>query len=328
MKEALYWEKKEGGRVACHLCPQECVIAPGRRGRCRMRENRDGTLYSLNYGRVAAAALDPIEKKPLYHFYPSAAILSLGTLGCNLACAFCQNWEIAHGDVPTRYLPPEEAVALAERERVHGNIGLAFTYNEPFIWYEYVLDTARMSQEKGLKNVLVTNGFVNPEPLEAILPYIDAMNIDVKAFREEYYHRLCGGKLEHVKRTVERAARSCHVEVTTLLVTDQNDSPEEVGELAAWLASIDPAIPLHLSRYFPAYKMDLPPTPVERLERAREEALKHLRYVYLGNVGADNDTFCPGCGALLVARRGYAVAITGIEKGTCRHCGRPVEFPV
>jgi pyruvate formate lyase activating enzyme len=285
MKEALFYEKLDNGRVRCLLCPHECVLPQDGTGFCRARRNTEGRLYSLNYSCVTSVALDPIEKKPLYHFHPGSLILSAGTFGCSFKCNWCQNWTIAHMDAGTMELTPAGLAELAKQYASRGNIGAAYTYNEPSIWYEFVYDAARLIKEQGLVNVLVTNGFINKEPLEQLLPYIDAMNIDVKAFTEKFYDKYCKGDLGSVRKTVERAARSCHVEVTTLIIPGLNDSPEEIGRLASWLSSISPDTVLHLSRFFPNYRMnDKMPTPRATLENVRESALKYLRHVYLGNV--------------------------------------------
>lgn len=325
----MFYAKGPEGRADCKVCPRLCNIKPGKRGFCRVRENRDGTLYATNYGQCSSYALDPIEKKPLYHFHPGSLILSLGTVGCNLRCGFCQNWQIAHEDPPTSYLAPEQAVQLARQQRDKGYpcTGLAYTYSEPFMWYEYVYDTARLAREAGLKNVLVTNGYVAEEPLRELLPYVDAMNIDVKAFTDDFYRSACAGRLDPVLRTVEIAHRKCHVEITTLLVTGLNDSPEEVTRLADWLAGLDPEIPLHFSRYFPNYKMDLPPTPLDTLRRARETARQKLRYVYIGNapeLGASS-TSCPGCGETLINRQGYRVRAGEMDGDACGACGEKIR---
>lgn len=284
MQEAKYYKKLDNELVWCHLCPQNCKIKPGRKGICRARQNQEGVLYTLNYGKLTSWGIDPIEKKPLYRFYPGSLIFSVGTFGCNFRCGFCQNWEIAHGDPPTREVTAEELVEIALDAKRSGSIGIAYTYSEPMIWYEFVYDTAKRAQQEGLKNVLVTNGFVQKEPFMELLPFIDAMNIDVKAFTDEFYRKTCGGQLDPVLRTVELAHKSCHVEITTLVVPGMNDSEEEISSLVDWIASLDPSIPLHLSRYFPRYKFDLPPTPVATLKRAKEIALEKLKYVYLGNV--------------------------------------------
>ncbi len=225
MQQALFWEKTDNKKVQCLLCPQKCVIAAGRKGFCRVRENRDGTLYTINYGQCSAYGMDPIEKKPLYHFYPGSYIFSVGTFGCNLRCGFCQNWNIAHGDPETVTILPQRLVEIAAAEHEgYQSVGIAYTYSEPLMWYEFVYDTAGIARQAGLKNVLVTNGFINPEPLAKILPLIDAMNIDVKGFSDSYYNETCTGELHPVLRTVETASKYCHVEITTLLVTGLNDS--------------------------------------------------------------------------------------------------------
>ena len=285
MKQAMFYEKMDHNRVLCTLCPHGCVLTEGSTGNCRARKNMEGRLYSVNYGCVASIALDPIEKKPLYHFHPGKLILSAGTFGCNFKCGYCQNWTIAHRDVRTAGIRPSELADMAQEYTGQGNIGIAYTYNEPSIWYEFVLETAELVREKGLINVLVTNGFINKDPLDRLLPFIDAMNIDVKAFTEDFYRKYCKGSLEHVMKTVERAAGSCHVEITTLIIPSLNDSPDEIDKLAEWISSISPDIVLHLSRFFPNYEMnDIPPTPPEILHALRERAQAHLRHVYLGNV--------------------------------------------
>lgn len=322
-RAAFYVRDPKKNEVTCHLCPNRCVIRDGRTGVCRVRRNVRGELFALNYGEVAAYGIDPVEKKPLYHFYPGHLILSLGTRGCNLHCRFCQNWEIAHGDPPTSRVTPEEVVAAARRQE-RRCVGIAYTYSEPLVWYEFVYDTAVLAREAGLKNVLVTNGFVEQEPLEKLLPYVDAMNVDVKAFTDDYYRRLCRGRLDPVRRTVEIAARRCLVEVTTLLVTGENDSPEEIQGLADWLAGVDREIPLHLSRYFPNYRFEAPPTPLETLHRAREIAAARLAHVYLGNVWDTEygHTHCPRCEKRVIERAGYIVRAVHLAEGNrCGHCG-------
>ncbi|HEY3314808.1 MAG TPA: AmmeMemoRadiSam system radical SAM enzyme [Bacillota bacterium] len=332
MHDAMFWQKGPEGRVDCVLCPVLCKIAPGKLGACRARKNVDGRLFSMNYGKVASHGLDPIEKKPLYHFYPGAYIFSLGTFGCNLHCSFCQNWEISQQEAPTAELEPAQAVATAERaakDPDHFCIGLAYTYSEPFIWYEYVYDCARLAKDKGLKNVLVTNGYVNPEPLEKILPLIDAMNVDVKGFTERFYRRVCLGRREPVLHTVERAhAAGVHVEVTNLIIPTQNDDPAETAALVDWMAGVDPRIPLHFSRYFPQYKLDLPPTPGSTLKRAREIARKKLKHVYIGNIGGveGSDTFCEACGEVIAQRDGMALTDFHLEEGRCQSCGTEAPF--
>ncbi|MHB1044333.1 MAG: AmmeMemoRadiSam system radical SAM enzyme [Eubacteriales bacterium] len=332
MREAMFYDKKEKDLVNCRFCPRLCAIREGQKGFCRARYNRGGTLYAGNYGQVSSISLDPMEKKPLYHFYPGSYILSLGTVGCNLKCGFCQNWEIAHGDPHTTEITPGQVVELARQqlEKGYPNTGIAYTYSEPFVWYEFIWDTAQLVKEAGFKNVMVTNGFVNEEPLRRILPYIDAMNIDVKGFTEEYYTKSCSGLLKPVLKTVEISHEQCHVELTTLLVTGLNDSPEEIAALVDWVASLDPEIPLHFSRYFPNYKVDLPPTPLSTLQRAYGQAREKLSYVYIGNAAQLNgsDTFCPRCGLKVIARTGYSTAAVGLDGKKCKKCGKEIRIVV
>lgn len=283
--KAMFFNKTGDSRVQCFLCPHHCVIKLEGWGICSARKNIDGELYSMNYGRIASFSLDPIEKKPLYRFMPGSMILSAGTFGCNLKCSFCQNWKIS-SDVPETYeVTSGEIVRKALELRERGNIGIAYTYNEPSIWYEFVLETAIEAQKNGLYNVLVTNGFIEKEPLMEILPYTDAMNIDLKAFADGFYKKVCGGTLEAVKRTIEIAAKGCHLEVTTLVIPGLNDSSEEIDKLSGWLASVSEDITLHLSRFFPNHKMtDRPATPLDTMHSAQDSALRHLKHVYLGNV--------------------------------------------
>lgn len=284
-KLAMYFEKAENSKVHCYLCPHNCVIMPGKTGVCGVRKNIDGNLYSVNYGKITSLGIDPVEKKPLNRFYPGSYILSAGTFGCNLKCSFCQNWSIAHGKADVIDMTPEELVKRAQQLKSRNNIGIAYTYNEPSIWYEHVFEASKMAHAKGLVNVMVTNGFINREPLEELLPYIDAMNIDVKAFTESFYSSICKAALSDVKRTVETAAKKCHIELTTLVIPDLNDSIEEIEELVKWIASVSDEIPLHLSRFFPGYQMrNRPVTPKETLYRAKDKAEEYLKYVYLGNI--------------------------------------------
>ncbi|MDD2432982.1 MAG: AmmeMemoRadiSam system radical SAM enzyme [Clostridia bacterium] len=286
MKLATHWVKKENSsEVRCLLCPHGCVISEGKQGRCRVRKNVAGKLYLLNYGLVTSLALDPIEKKPLKRFFPGKQVFSLGTFGCNFACSFCQNWQIAHQkEVATHFLAPEEAVAKAKEFLPLGNEGIAYTYSEPLMWFEYVLETAKLAKEAGLKNVLVTNGYLNPQPLKELLPFLDAVNLDIKAFTQEFYEKLCQGRLAPVLHSAKLLASNCHLEVTTLLIPQQNDSPEEIAELAQWIAQLDRQIPLHLTRYFPNYKLQTSATARETMLRAKKVAEEYLDYVYLGNI--------------------------------------------
>ena len=323
MQEAAFYKPHPQG-VRCLLCPKTCVLGEGQSGACRVRQNTGGKLITENYACCSGYALDSIEKKPLYHFYPGSRILSIGTWGCNFSCQFCQNWQIAQEKPETFELLPEKAVELAKSAR-NGNIGIAYTYSEPTVWYEYVRDTARLAKSTGLKNVLVTNGFINPEPLAELLPFFDAVNIDVKAFNPEFYRQICAGGLEPVKRTVELAVRQCHVEITTLLIPDKNDKAAEIEELAKWLAGLNTDIPLHLSRYFPRYKFHRPPTPLATLEAARRIAQAYLSYVYIGNMGhLGINTYCPSCGALVIDRETGRSLLT--EDKLCPQCERSIAI--
>ncbi|MGI6433786.1 MAG: AmmeMemoRadiSam system radical SAM enzyme [Syntrophomonadaceae bacterium] len=325
--QAMFYDKHQEQGLICHLCPHHCRIKPGKRGICRVRSNQAGTLVTENYGRVASLALDPIEKKPLFHFFPGHMILSAGTFGCNLSCSFCQNYTLAHESPATQYISPETLSIITARARVQGSIGMAFTYNEPSIWYEYIWDCTQIFKEQGLKVVLVTNGYIEAKPLQKLLPCIDAMNIDVKAFTNDFYKRLCKGTLEPVLQTVKTAAQHTHVEVTTLLIPGENDQLEDIEALARWLASIRPEIPLHLSRYHPAYKyQQQAPTPEETLLKAQAAARQHLPFVYLGNVLQGNNTHCLHCQAPLIRRSYYQTELIHLQDGQCAACGNPIDY--
>ena len=274
-------------RVTCTLCPHACRLRTGETGFCRARRNEGGTIRAINYGRLTALALDPIEKKPLHYFHPGSFILSVGSFGCNLACPFCQNAGIAMADasIETENVSPAQLAALAEQlsRRPPGNLGVAFTYNEPLLSYEYILDTAPLLHAAGLAVVLVTNGTISAAPLAQLLPHVDAMNIDLKAWRTDTYRRL-GGDLGTVKSTIARAIHAgVHVEVTSLIVPGMNDSAADMEEQARRLAGLSPEIPLHISRYFPRHRMNTPPTPIATIDRLTEIARRHLRYVHRGN---------------------------------------------
>ncbi len=325
-KEAFYWQPLEEGKVKCLLCPRECVIRPGNRGFCRVRTNQEGTLYTQGYGQTISLSMDPIEKKPLYHFYPGSYILSVGPNGCNLSCVFCQNWQISQTDVPTKYVSPEKLVDWAI---YHHSVGVSFTYSEPLIWFEYILDVARLGRPRGLKTVLVTNGVINPDPLEDILPWVDAMNVDLKSMRDEFYKRLCLGPFrDTVLHTIKRSHEAgIHIEVTNLIIPGHNDSQADIQELIDWVAAVSVQIPLHFSRFFPHYQLrDVPPAPIETLAMAREMALKKLNYVYVGNVWNQEwgTTYCPDCGKALIVREGYSLPEVFLKNGTCPNCGKKI----
>lgn len=280
MKEAKFY-KGEGEKLHCYLCPHHCKIPNGQKGLCSVRKNMDGMLYSTNYGQISSINGDPIEKKPLYHFMEGTTTLSIGSFGCNLACEFCQNYTIAKEIPKVIAMKPEEIVNLALEYHYPS---ISYTYNEPTIYFEYMYDIAVIAKSKGLKNIMVTNGYIGEEPLNSLLPYIDAMNIDLKSYNDYNYKKICQGSLEPVKRTIIEATKNCHVEVTTLLVTNMNDKEEELIEEFSWLASVNPDIPLHLSRYFPRYHYHEATTDLEFMRKIYYKAKAYLNHVYLGNV--------------------------------------------
>lgn len=283
MHKAMYYEKINYN-IHCFLCPHHCVIEEGNLGKCNVRIHKNGELYTINYGEITSASLDPIEKKPLYYFKPHSQIFSIGSFGCNFSCDFCQNYSISQYKSKSDYVSKENLVKTAVNMK--DNIGIAFTYNEPSILYEYVLDTSKLLKEKAPDKsvVLVTNGYINQEPLKNLLPYVDAMNIDLKSYSDKFYKNICGGNLKPVLETIETAAKFCHIEITTLLVSGENDSLDEIEEIAKFLSSINRDIPLHLTRYFPRYKLNNPATNIDFMKKAQDTAKKYLNKVLLGNI--------------------------------------------
>ncbi len=316
-------------KVQCGLCPRLCVLAPGQRGFCRARENLDGELVTLVYGNPCAVHIDPVEKKPLSHVLPGSKTFSIATAGCNLRCRFCQNWEISQrSPEETRnfHLPPADVVTQAKR---HGCLSIAYTYTEPIIFYEYVFDTSVRARDEGLKNIMVTAGYINEQPLRELCPVIDAANVDLKG-DEEYYRKVVGGTLGPVLRTLEvMREMGVWVEVTNLIVPTLNDRPEQIGWLAGWVHDhLGADTPLYFSRFQPLYQLrNLPPTPAEKLRQARKIALeKGLRYVYVGNIPGDpgENTVCPNCKKTVIARTGYLVRENNLKDGKCRYCGEKI----
>lgn len=319
--DAVYWKTIDDSRLVCHLCPAECKIRPGKRGICRSRINQDGKLVTDNYAEAVTVSIDPIEKKPLYHFFPTSQILSTGPNTCNLQCSHCQNWTISQEKVPTRPVMPEQLVKIAGER---GSIGVAFTYTEPLMWYEYIRDVAPLLQEAGYKVVLVSNGYGNPEAVSELAAHVDAANIDLKSMDPRFYYKICKGRLEPVLENIRRLhAAGVHLEVTNLVIPEHNDSDDDIMALVDFVASVDDHIPLHFSAYHPAYKLDAPPTPDETLIKARNIAEKRLKYVFLGNTLLDGggDSRCPNCNNMLIRRTGYASRIEGVEAGRCTECG-------
>jgi pyruvate formate lyase activating enzyme len=324
-----FWHLLDDGRVQCDLCPRACRLRDGQRGLCFVRSRLGEGVVLTTYGRSSGFCVDPIEKKPLFHFRPGSAVLSFGTAGCNLACRFCQNWDISKAsadDVLAETAGPEEIAAAAERL---GAQSVAFTYNDPVIFHEYAVDTARACRARGIGTVAVTAGYVNPEPRAEFYALMDAANVDLKSFDDHFYRRYCGGHLPPVLETLKyiRNHTATWLEVTTLLIPGLNDSPQEIGALAEWVAAhLGEDTPLHFSAFHPAFRLtDRPPTPVSTLTEARRLALaRGLRFVYTGNVDdpAGQTTHCPGCGAVLVGRDWYRLTAWGLdENGRCLVCG-------
>lgn len=329
--KAMFWKvlNEDDKSVRCELCLHNCVIYENKTGACKARKNVGGVLYSLNYGEITSIALDPIEKKPLYHFYPGSSIISVGTWGCNFKCGFCQNWEISQQKpYYVKTITPRELIEVALNYIHEGNIGIAYTYSEPIVWYEFVYESSQLAKSKGLKNVLVTNGYINEEPLKELGKFIDAMNIDLKAYNNEFYRKVCGGDYENVLKTIKYCVENnIHVEVTTLVIPGENDDKNELEEEFRTLSEISKDIPLHLSRYHPAYKYSLPPTGIDKLVQLYELAKKYLNYVYLGNVWDEKyeSTYCPNCGNIVIIRRGYNIKIENLDdEGRCKVCNSQI----
>jgi len=336
MREALLYEKLPESRVQCHTCQWRCKISPGKYGVCGMYQNRDGALFNLNYGLVSSLAADPNEKKPLFHFYPGTSAFSLGTLGCNFHCRHCQNWEIAMADSKTvlrgcQQVSPEEQIALAER---YGCQGIAWTYNEPAIWFEYTLDSAKLAKEHGLYTVYVTNGYSTPEALDKIGPYLDAWRVDVKGFSDEFYQKLAKvPDWREILNTARRAKRkwNMHVEVVTLVIPTLNDDDGQLRGIANWiLKDLGELTPWHITRFHPHHRLlEYPATPLTTLEHAcmiGQEA--GLRFVYTGNVPGHwrENTVCYSCGGVIVEREGYDTRVVGLDGSRCRFCGAELNF--
>lgn len=332
--EACLYESLKENKVKCNLCSHRCVIKDGKRGKCGVRENRAGVLETLVYGRVIARHIDPIEKKPLFHFMPGTPSYSIATVGCNFKCMFCQNADIAQmpsdhkGMIMGDYCKPEEIVQAAEE----GNCkSIAYTYTEPTVYFEFAFDIAKLAHEKGIKNVFVTNGYMTSEALHMISPFLDAANVDLKAFTNSFYKEYCDGKIEPVKETLKlMKSLGVFLEVTTLIIPGLNDDSNELKELALFIAnSLGTDTPWHISRFHPTYKLaDRPSTPVETLVRARETGIKAgLKYVYTGNVPGDSGekTYCYNCGRILIDRWGFSINENFLQHGRCPECGAVID---
>lgn len=333
LHEARFYEKLSGGRIQCQLCPNRCILAPGQRGLCKVRENRGGKLYSLVYGKPITVHVDPIEKKPFYHFLPATRVYSLATVGCNLSCKFCQNWDISQR-FPEDVEPMEKSPQQVVQEALDADAeSIAFTYNEPTVWYEYMYDIAKLAQENGLRTTLVSSGYINPEPFKELLEVLDAARIDLKGFNEKYYNEIVGGKLEPVLESIKVAHQSgTWLELINLIVPGYNDSEEEIRAMCQWIKdNLSEDVPLHFLRFHPDYKMkNLPSTPIETLKKAREIAQEAgLNYVYVGNVPEyteGNTTFCPDNGEPLIVRKGFFIEENKVnENGQSPTC--PTKIP-
>lgn len=333
MHEALFYTKLKNQTVRCDLCPWNCALKPGKTGVCKVRSNLNGKLVTHVYNRAAAFGIDPIEKKPLYHFYPGNKIFSIGEVGCNMHCSFCQNHTISQclASEFTGFQKITSAQIVEKALKTPQNIGIAYTYNEPFTFYEFMLDTAQLAQNRGLKNVVVSNGYINPNPLKEIIPFIDALNVDLKAFSENFYQKQTKAKLQPVLESLKIIANSSsHLEITCLVISGLNDDELEFENMLKWIASeLGDEIPLHLSRYFPQYEMSLPSTSINKLELLYDLAKQHLQFVYLGNVNDEkrSSTYCPKCGGLIISRNQYHTIADGINPDkSCKFCGNHIHI--
>jgi pyruvate formate lyase activating enzyme len=321
-KPALFWEKHDLG-VRCVLCPNYCVVAEGKCGVCRKRVNITGELVSLNYAQTISLAVDPLEKKPLYHYFPAEMVLSLGANSCNLTCSFCQNYSSSQIDCETQRVLPNELLEMCLNQSIRH---VAFTYTEPFTWYEYVLESAELLYRNKISVILVTNGYVNIEPLKQLLPFVSAMNIDLKAYSKEFYNDVCGGRLQPVLEVIGYVHNKIHLEITLLLIEGMNDDLDELRRYFAFLKGLNLDIPLHISKYFPRYKMKVKETSDSLLLQVARIAKEYLNYVYIGNVGIERfqNTYCPKCGTFLIERRKFDTYIVELEEGRCGKCGKAI----
>ena len=331
-KEAKFWKVLPDNKVQCNLCSHKCIISAGRTGICGVRKNEGGKLYTLIYGSCSSMAADPIEKKPLYHFHPATNVFSLGTIGCNFKCLHCQNYSISTADPDFSYMreiTPEDSIKLAKEYSCQG---ISYTYNEPTIWYEFTYDSVKLAKKAGLYTCYVTNGYILEEPLKEISPFLDAMNIDVKAFTDNFYKEVCKAKLEPVLKTCKLAKKlGIHVELTYLVIPYHNDSLDEVKSFLSWvIEKLGNDTPIHFSRFHPDHKMmDIPRTPMEKMLKIYDVAKKSgILYPYLGNVIHDNyeNTYCPKCGNKCVSRSGFSVDLKQCDEGKCAKCGKKIPI--
>ncbi len=330
-REALFYEKREGSAVQCRICPRNCLIAQEARGFCGVRENRGGILYSLVYAKPVSLHVDPMEKKPLFHFLPGTTAFSIATAGCNLRCKFCQNWEISQARPEETEYTCLEPAELIKKVKESGAPAIAYTYTEPTVFYEYMLETAQLARKEGIRNVMHSCGYINEEPLRKLIPFLDAANIDLKGFSEEFYVKMSDATLEPVLKTLKiLKEEGVHLEITNLIIPGFNNDPELIRRMCVWIReNLGTGVPLHFSRFFPMYKLlNLNPTPVASIDNARTIALEcGLKYVYIGNVGGSpaESTYCPRCGKIVIERKGYFVFQNNIVEGKCKFCGEEIE---
>ncbi|MBU4304296.1 MAG: AmmeMemoRadiSam system radical SAM enzyme [Candidatus Omnitrophica bacterium] len=330
-KEAYYYQQLSKQSVQCLNCPHQCVIEKGKRGFCRIKENQAGTLYNIVYGQPCAVHIDPIEKKPFFHVLPGSKSFSLATVGCNLRCKFCQNWQISQAtpeQVKAVTMSPEEAAVRAKQSKC---LSVAYTYTEPTVFYEYTFDTAQQTKKAGLINVMHTNGYNNPQPLRSLCEYFSAINVDLKGFTEKYYSDICGASLKYVLESliIIKKEKGVWLELTNLVIPTLNDNPDDIKKMCIWIHdTLGEEVPLHFSRFFPVYQLAaMPPTPVTTLERARSIAMDTgLKYVYIGNIPGHpaENTYCPKCGKTLIKRSGYIILGNELRDGSCGYCREPI----
>jgi pyruvate formate lyase activating enzyme len=327
MKEAAYYKRLNENKIRCDLCPHHCLINAGKTGNCRVRKNIDGTLYSLVYNKPISANVDPIEKKPLFHFYPGSTAFSIATIGCNMQCKHCQNADISQTSVeryPTKEMSPKEIVSKAKKSGAHS---IAYTYTEPTIYYEYAYDTAKLAHDEGLKNVFVTNGYIEHDPLKDIAPFLDAANVDLKGMTNEFYTKICGAKLSPVLESIRLYYElGIWLEITTLIIPELNDGEKMLTDIAEYIADLDPNIPWHVTGFYPTYQLtDKPPTPISSLQKAMEIGKSAgLKYMYQGNRGTGENTLCPNCKKELITRSGFTISKNIILNGRCPYCNTKI----
>ena len=328
--DTQWWSPLDNGKIECYLCPRHCKLGEGQRAFCFVRQNQGGKMVLTTYGRSTGFCIDPIEKKPLNHFYPGSAVLSFGTAGCNLGCRYCQNWSISKANEVEKLSDEASPRGIASAARLHGCQSVAFTYNDPVLWAEYAIDVAKACHELDVKTVAVTAGYITPEARGEFFRHMDAANVDLKAFTERFYHKLCFGHLEPVLDTLKYLKHETDVwfEITTLIIPEENDSPEEIDQLCKWVfQNLGPDVPIHFTAYHPDFKLDRPHTPASTLQRARRQALEHgIRYVYTGNV-VDPDsqaTHCPGCRQVVIERDWHELGEFRLRQGCCMSCGARV----